>query len=106
MCCVCFIKGVADASLQFCPHRRTALPGATAYIEPAPAVDLNNREIELAAREEEAEAAVMARLSAMLAGRAPQLASLVASVAELDIAAARGRHAQWMGSVKPQFVSR
>ncbi|KAI8474386.1 MAG: hypothetical protein J3K34DRAFT_139599, partial [Monoraphidium minutum] len=96
-------------------NRRSELPkgsvklgasssGATVYLEPAPAVELNNMETELAGREGEQEAAVMAQLSALLARRAPQLRALLATVAQLDIAAARGRHAEWLGGVRPEFA--
>lgn len=75
-------------------------------MEPATAVDLNNRETELAAREEEQQVAVLMRLSGMLARRGHQLAALLQSVTELDITAARARHAGWLDGVRPQFVSR
>lgn len=96
-------------------NRRSELPkgsvklgasasGATVYMEPAPAVELNNLETELAAREEEQVVAVLARLSGLLSARSPQLASLLEAVTQLDIAAARARHAAWLGGVKPAFV--
>jgi DNA mismatch repair protein MutS2 len=75
-------------------------------MEPAPAVDLNNLETELAAREQEQQVEVLLRLSAMLARRGPQLAALLGAVAELDVTAARARHAEWIGGVRPVFVSR
>lgn len=74
-------------------------------MEPAPAVELNNRETELAAREEEAVVAALAHLSALLARRAPQLAALLDAVAQLDMASARARHALWIGGVRPRFVA-
>ena len=96
-------------------NRRSELPkgsvrlgasasGATVYMEPAPAVDLNNRETELAAREAEQAAAVLARLSGLLAQRAPQLQALLEAVAALDVASARARHAAWLGGARPEFV--
>ncbi|GBF98707.1 endonuclease [Raphidocelis subcapitata] len=98
-------------------NRRSELPkgsvklgastsGATVYMEPAGAVELNNRETELAGRERELEVAVLARLSAALGRRGPQLAALLAAVRELDLAAARAAHAAWMGGVRFEFVSR
>jgi DNA mismatch repair protein MutS2 len=75
-------------------------------MEPAPAVEMNNRETELAARERELEVQVLARLSAALGRRGRQLAALLAAVTQLDLAAARAAHAAWLGGVPPQFVSR
>jgi DNA mismatch repair protein MutS2 len=73
-------------------------------MEPAAAVDLNNRETELAQREDEQAVAVLVRLSAMLGRRVAALAALVEAVAELDTSAARARHALWLGGVRPRFV--
>ena len=98
-------------------NRRSELPkgsvklgasssGATVYMEPAPAVELNNREIELAAREEEQETLVLAGLSALLASRAQQLSSMLQAAAALDLAAARAKHAEWLGAVRPVFACR
>jgi DNA mismatch repair protein MutS2 len=73
-------------------------------MEPTPAVELNNRETELAQREEEQAAAVLAALSAALGRRGAALAGMLEAVAVLDAAAARARHAAWLGGVRPAFV--
>lgn len=96
----------ADQSNQPRTRSNPTTPGATVYMEPAPAVEMNNRETELAARERELEVQVLARLSAALGRRGRQLAALLAAVTQLDLAAARAAHAAWLGGVPPQFVSR
>ncbi|KXZ48804.1 hypothetical protein GPECTOR_25g388 [Gonium pectorale] len=78
--------------------------GATLYIEPQPAVALNNAEAVLAEREERATLEVLAMLSRLLGDRRETLLSLVAVFTALDVVAARARHAAWLSGVRPHFV--
>ncbi|KAG2493724.1 hypothetical protein HYH03_008237 [Edaphochlamys debaryana] len=77
--------------------------GATLYVEPAPAVPLNNAEALLSEREAAEEAAVLGLLSGMLGSRAAQVAALVEAVVALDMVAARAKHGAWVGGVRPSF---
>ncbi|KAF8057679.1 NPC1 [Scenedesmus sp. PABB004] len=78
--------------------------GATLYMEPAELLELNNREALLSEQEAEQELAVLAGLSCLLAQRAPGLQALLESVTQLDLVAARAKHAAWLGAVRPEFT--
>jgi hypothetical protein len=87
---------------QCSPHHGT---GSTSqYYEPAPAIPLNNAAAMLSAKEAELETAVLLALSQLLMSRAAQIRALVASVAALDVAAARAAHARLFGGVEPALV--
>eukprot|EP00198_Chlamydomonas_reinhardtii_P000566 XP_001689901.1 predicted protein [Chlamydomonas reinhardtii] len=79
--------------------------GATLYLEPKPAVELNNAEALLAEREEGEVVRVLSMLSTLLAKRAPQLMRLVDCVTALDVVAARAKHARWLSGVRPAFTA-
>ncbi|KAL4458289.1 hypothetical protein ABPG75_013154 [Micractinium tetrahymenae] len=80
--------------------------GNTLYMEPAPAVKLNNAEMALAGREAEEEAAVLRALSGLVAQHAQQLHSVLTAITALDVASARARHAAWLGATTPpRFLS-
>ncbi|PSC69703.1 endonuclease 2 [Micractinium conductrix] len=84
----------------------TSASGNTLYMEPAPAVKLNNAEMQLAAREAEEETAVLVALTELVGQHALQLRALLASITALDVAAARGQHASWLGATQPpRFLS-
>jgi DNA mismatch repair protein MutS2 len=77
--------------------------GSTVYMEPAPLVPLNNAEAALGAAEAEEEERVLRELSAAVGGQSGALRRLVNAVTALDVAAARARHAAWLGAVEPRF---
>lgn len=76
------------------------------YIEPAPALELNNLEAQLADEEAQEETTIQLALSRLVGSRAEVLHGLLAAVVALDVIAARAQHAQWLGAVRPRFVSR
>ncbi|KAG2444396.1 hypothetical protein HXX76_001149 [Chlamydomonas incerta] len=79
--------------------------GATLYLEPKPAVELNNAEALLAEREEGEVLRVLSMLSTLLAKRAPQLMRLVDCITALDVVVARAKHARWLSGVRPAFTA-
>lgn len=78
--------------------------GATLYVEPAEAIELNNKETALADAEAEEEEAVLIALSRQLAAARPGLEQLLGAVTALDVVAARAAHAAWLGGVRPRFT--
>ncbi|KAK9833029.1 hypothetical protein WJX74_004733 [Apatococcus lobatus] len=79
--------------------------GATLYMEPEPAVGLNNAEARLAGQESDEQDAILSRLSVLVADDADTLDQILDAIAELDIANARGRHAEWLQATQPRFLS-
>ncbi|KFM24482.1 Endonuclease MutS2 [Auxenochlorella protothecoides] len=77
--------------------------GATAYMEPAELVPLNNAIAALAGREEEEVAAVLASLSRQVARHAGALLAARDALCALDLASARAAHARWLGAQRPTF---
>jgi hypothetical protein len=78
--------------------------GATLYVEPVEAIELNNKETALADAEAEEEEAVLVALSRQLAAARPGLEQLLGGVTALDVVAARAAHAAWLGGVRPRFT--
>ena len=79
----------------------TSASGSTVYIEPAPLVPLNNAEAQLSAVEKEEEDRILRELTAMIVKKEKKIKCILASVTALDIAAARAKHAAWLGAVEP-----
>ncbi|KAG1678593.1 hypothetical protein FOA52_012600 [Chlamydomonas sp. UWO 241] len=79
--------------------------GATHYYEPHPAIALNNGEAVLEEAEKKEEKAVLAMLTRRVESRALPLQSLLSAAADLDVAAARARHAGWARGARPEFVA-
>jgi len=75
--------------------------GATLFIEPLEAVDLNNRvrELELAERDEVRR--ILADLSRRIGEKKDALARTVEALAALDLAAAKARHAEELRAAEP-----
>jgi DNA mismatch repair protein MutS2 len=77
--------------------------GATLYIEPMATVELNNRWRELQSAEEEEVNRILSALSDQVGAVGDQLIGAVQTMAEIDLAFAKGRYSQRMGGVAPQI---
>ncbi|MBI4328386.1 MAG: endonuclease MutS2 [Chloroflexi bacterium] len=78
--------------------------GATLFIEPLGVVDLGNHWRELQEEEAREEHHVLRRLTGLVAEEAPRLGEALAVLAHLDLALAKGRHAEAVGGVEPELV--
>jgi DNA mismatch repair protein MutS2 len=78
--------------------------GATYFMEPQDAVELNNREVKLSGEERAEELAVLSLLTSMIAYSQLKIRNLMDNVLELDLACARGSYALWTNSVRPTFT--
>lgn len=79
----------------------TSSSGSTIYMEPAPLVPLNNAEAALGAAEREEEDRILGELSGNVAAAEKPMRAVLVAVTALDIAAARAKHATWLGAVEP-----
>ncbi|KAG8385562.1 hypothetical protein BUALT_Bualt03G0058100 [Buddleja alternifolia] len=79
--------------------------GATYFMEPREAVDLNNMEVGLSNSEKIEEQAILSFLSAETAKSSRQIKYLLDRVLEVDLAFARAAHARWINGVCPTFSS-
>ena len=79
--------------------------GATVFKEPAEATPLNNRLMELAAEEEAETERVLRALSELVLGadRGEALLRATQALADLDLAAARAEHADWLSAKAPRL---
>ncbi|EFJ04981.1 hypothetical protein SELMODRAFT_236869 [Selaginella moellendorffii] len=77
--------------------------GATLFMEPEPALRLNNLEIQLSAAERAEEVAICRRLASRVAASAASILEQLNAIMLLDLACARAKHAKWLGAVKPAF---
>ncbi|KAJ1273510.1 hypothetical protein BS78_06G286300 [Paspalum vaginatum] len=77
--------------------------GATYFVEPRDAVELNNREVKLSGDERAEELAILGLLTSMIADSQLKIKNLMEKVLELDLACARGSYALWINGVKPSF---
>lgn len=77
--------------------------GATYFIEPRDAVELNNMEVRLLNDEKAEELAILGCLTSEIACAETKIRHLMDRILELDIATARGAHALWIGGVRPYF---
>lgn len=77
--------------------------GATYFMEPRDAVELNNREVKLSGDERAEELAILSLLTSMVADSQLKIRNLMDKVLELDLACARGSYALWTNGVKPIF---
>src|SRR5512143_3907105 len=75
--------------------------GATLFVEPLPAVELNNevRELELAERDEERR--ILAELSSLIAAHHSELVYGVENLAVLDLAFAKAKYAEQLRASEP-----
>jgi DNA mismatch repair protein MutS2 len=79
--------------------------GATLFVEPLPAVDLNNqmRELELAERDEVRR--VLAELSSFIGKQAEEIIGTVEGLAHLDLAFAMARYGEELDAHPPELVA-
>eukprot|EP00899_Mesostigma_viride_P023202 jgi/Mesvir1/4066/Mv15839-RA.2 len=82
----------------------TSKSAATAFVEPASVIPLNNAMRALYSAEKAEEAAVLKGLSEMLAEQATPVRRVLGAVTALDLALARARHALWLRGVKPTLL--
>ncbi|XP_071736182.1 uncharacterized protein [Rutidosis leptorrhynchoides] len=75
--------------------------GATYFMEPKEAVDLNNMEVRLSNAEKVEEQAILGLLSSEIAESEFEIKHLLDSVLEIDFAIARAAHARWINGVCP-----
>lgn len=79
--------------------------GATYFMEPREAVDLNNLEVRLSNAEKREEQAILSLLSAEVAESSSKIKDVLDRVLKVDLAFARASHARWMNGVCPNFNS-
>ncbi|KAH7284749.1 hypothetical protein KP509_34G068900 [Ceratopteris richardii] len=84
----------------------TSNSGATVFMEPKAALELNNNEVELASEEKAEEFVILKRLTQRLTDVAGDVWLLLEKVTCLDLACAKARYASWLCSVKPLFSTR
>ncbi|CAI5494971.1 unnamed protein product [Closterium sp. Naga37s-1] len=78
--------------------------GATLFVEPVEAIELNNNEAELSGQEAEEEKRVLREMAEHVADCAPLIRDLTDRIVALDLACARARHALWMGASPPVLL--
>ncbi|CAK9181792.1 unnamed protein product [Ilex paraguariensis] len=79
--------------------------GATYFMEPKEAVDLNNMEVRLSNSEKIEEQAILSLLTSEIVESETEIIYLLDKVLELDLAFARATHAQWINGVCPVLSS-
>ncbi|KAJ9563074.1 hypothetical protein OSB04_008234 [Centaurea solstitialis] len=79
--------------------------GATYFMEPKEAVDLNNMEVRLLNAERAEEQVILGLLSSEIAQSESEIKYLLDRVLEADFAIARAAHARWMNGVCPVLSS-
>ncbi|XP_074307675.1 uncharacterized protein LOC141642701 [Silene latifolia] len=75
--------------------------GATYFMEPREAVDLNNMEVMLSNSEKDEERAILSLLASELGKSAEQVNDLLSRIQEVDLAVARAGYARWLDAVCP-----
>lgn len=83
----------------------TSSSGATYFMEPREAVELNNLEVRLSNSEKMEVQAILSFLSAEIAQSSRKIKFLLDRVLELDLVLARASHAGWTNGVCPNFSS-
>ncbi len=78
--------------------------GATIFIEPLAAVDLNNTWRELQLEEQQEVQRVLAALSAMIADQALEIGQTIEALADLDLAFAKAKYADDLDASAPAIV--
>ncbi|KAM0945169.1 putative DNA mismatch repair protein MutS, core [Dioscorea sansibarensis] len=78
--------------------------GATYFMEPRDAVELNNMEVRLSNAEKTEELAVLGFLTTEVASLETRIRCLMEKILELDFACARGAYAKLMNGVCPEFI--
>ncbi|XP_019421910.1 PREDICTED: uncharacterized protein LOC109331698 isoform X2 [Lupinus angustifolius] len=77
--------------------------GATYFMEPKDAIDLNNMEVRLSNSEKAEERAILSLLASEIANSEREINYLLDKILEVDLAFARAAYAQWMNAVCPIF---
>ncbi|XP_038893645.1 endonuclease MutS2 isoform X2 [Benincasa hispida] len=80
--------------------------GATYFMEPKNAVDLNNMEVRLSNSEKAEEIAILGMLSTEISESEIHIRYLLDRILELDLALARAAYARWMSGVCPCFSAK
>ncbi|CAL9060707.1 unnamed protein product [Musa banksii] len=78
--------------------------GATYFIEPRDAIELNNMEVRLFNDEKAEELAILGVLTSEIAHAETKIRYLMENILELDLAVARGAYALWNGGVRPYLI--
>ncbi|EOY28271.1 DNA mismatch repair protein MutS, type 2, putative isoform 2 [Theobroma cacao] len=79
--------------------------GATYFMEPKEAVELNNMEVKLSNSEKAEEMAILSLLTSEIAESEAEIKYLLDKLLEVDLAFAKAAYAQWMNGVCPIFSS-
>lgn len=79
--------------------------GATYFMEPKDAIDLNNMEVRLSTSEKAEERAILSLLASEIANSERKIKNLFDRILEVDLAFARAAYAQWMNGKCPIFSS-
>ncbi|CAI0395558.1 unnamed protein product [Linum tenue] len=79
--------------------------GATYFMEPGDAVELNNLEVMLSNSEKEEEVAVLSLLTSEIAESEREIRYLLDCILAVDLAFARAGYSQWMNGVCPILTS-
>ncbi|KAL8114708.1 hypothetical protein AgCh_021539 [Apium graveolens] len=80
--------------------------GATYFMEPKEAVELNNMEVRLLNHEKAEERAIFSMLTSQIAESKTEIKYLLDRILEVDFAVARASHARWLGAVRPNLISK
>lgn len=83
----------------------TSNSGATYFMEPKEAIELNNMEVRLSNSEKMEEQAILSMLTAEIANSKEMFRNLLDKVLELDLAFARAGHGQWISGICPILIS-
>lgn len=84
----------------------TSSSGATYFMEPKNAVDLNNMEVRLSNSEKAEEITILSMLSTEISESETHIRYLLDRILELDLALARAAYARWMSGVCPCFSAK
>lgn len=79
--------------------------GATYFMEPKEAIELNNMEVRLSNAERDEEIAVLSLLTSEIADAGIQIKHILGRVLEIDLAFARASYARWLNGVCPTLSS-
>jgi DNA mismatch repair protein MutS2 len=96
------IRAGAKGQIKGIVHDQSA-SGATLYLEPQSMVDHNNRYRQLQIEEREEERRILRELSARIGQHAQTLHGMVETLADLDLAFARGKYADDLDAVQPKL---
>ncbi|XWS12662.1 hypothetical protein CRYUN_Cryun37aG0109400 [Craigia yunnanensis] len=80
--------------------------GATYFMEPKEAVELNNMEVKLSNSEKAEEMAILSLLTSEIAESEAEIKYLLDRLLEIDLAFARAAYAQWVNGVCPILSSK